>query len=91
MCTANLCYSLFEVLICLQHLPSLPEAEFRSLVDPSNAVAQILLMHFAAILDVVYPIKGLERSYRNMGYPNRASVFKMPVLCDQIPASLHSI
>ena len=71
-------------------LPSLPDEEFHSLVDPSNAVAQILLMHFAAVLTLIYPIKSLEWSDRDMGTPNRKTVYRMDVLNARIPEAMRS-
>ena len=69
-------------------LPALPEDEFRSLVDPSNVVAKILLIHFASILVLIYPVRPLEWGLRDLGGPNGRTVFRMDLLCSQIPPSM---
>ena len=71
---STLCYS----------LSSLPDQEFRTLIDSSNAITQILLAHFAAALLLVYPIKSREWSGRVMGY--RRTVFRIQRIYDNVPS-----
>ncbi|KIM94227.1 hypothetical protein OIDMADRAFT_149564 [Oidiodendron maius Zn] len=66
-------------------LPALPEEEFRLLMDPSNVVAKILLIHFASILVLIYPVRPLEWGLRDLGGPNGRTIFRMALLCSQIP------
>lgn len=74
-------------LLCIA-LPALPENEFCSLVDPSNVVAKILLIHFASIMSLIYPVRPLEWGLRDLGGSNRRTVFRMDLLCSQIPPSM---
>ena len=69
-------------------LPALPEDEFSSLVDSSNVVAKILLVHFASILALIYPVRPLEWGLRDIGGSNRRTLFRMDLLCSQIPPSM---
>ena len=69
-------------------LPALPDADFRSMLDPDNALAQVLLVHYAAILVLLYPIKALEWRGRDLGRPNRRTVFNTKFLFRYIPASM---
>jgi hypothetical protein len=49
---------------------------------------QILLAHWAAILVLIYPIKACEWYGRDMGIPNRRTVFKIDSIYKTVPVSL---
>lgn len=69
-------------------LPALPDDEFRAMLDPNNAVAQVLLVHYAAILVLLYPIKAMEWTGRDLGRPNRRTLFRTEFLFKHIPPSM---
>ena len=62
--------------------------DFQAFIDPSNAVAQILLAHFVAMLVLFAPIKSQEWSGRNMGRPNRGTVFRLDGIWNNVPKDM---
>jgi hypothetical protein len=62
--------------------------DFQAFVDPSNTVAQILLAHFVALQVLFAPIKSQEWSGRNMGRPNRGTVFRLDGIWNNVPKSM---
>jgi hypothetical protein len=71
-------------------LATLPEPEFRELIDSSKPVMQVLLGHFAAVLHLIYPIKAREWKDRNLGTPNRNVVFRLDNIYQNLPPSMWS-
>lgn len=61
---------------------------FQAFVAPSNTVAQILLAHFVAMLVLFAPIKSQEWSGRNMGRPNRVTVFRLDGIWNNVPKNM---
>jgi hypothetical protein len=67
----------FNYSILCSFLTALPQPEFETIIDTTNPVMQILLAHWAAVLLLIYPIKACEWYGRDMGIPNRRTVFKL--------------
>jgi hypothetical protein len=66
----------------------IPHAEFQAFIQPSNAVAQILLAHYVALVTLMAPIKARERAGRNMGSPNRHSLFRLDGIWNNVPEEM---
>lgn len=66
-------------------LSFLPHASFQAFIQPSNAIAQILLAHYVALLGLMAPIKSREWVGRNMGSPNRDTVFRLDGIWNNVP------
>jgi hypothetical protein len=69
-------------------LSALPQSEFEAVIDTSNPVMQILLAHWAAVLVLIYPIKACEWKGRDMGIPNRGTVFQLDSIYNNVPPRL---
>jgi hypothetical protein len=66
----------------------MPQEKFQAFIDPSNAIAQILLAHFIAMLVLYAPIKSQEWAGRNMGVPNRRTVFRLDQIWNNMPKNM---
>ena len=62
--------------------------DFQLLSDPGNPFAQILLAHFVAVQILMLPIKSREWMGRDMGKPNRRTVFRMDRLYNNVPVKM---
>ena len=72
-------------------LGTLLEPEFQMLIDPMRPIMQVLLAHYVAVLILIYPIKAMEWDGRNMGKPNRATVFRLDSMLRNIPGKMHRL
>ncbi|KAE9363276.1 hypothetical protein N431DRAFT_550919 [Stipitochalara longipes BDJ] len=69
-------------------ISSFSHAEFQAFIHPSNAIAQIILAHYVALLALMAPIKSREWAGRNMGTPNRHTVFKLDGIWNNVPEEM---
>lgn len=52
---------------------------------------QILLAHFIAVLVMIYPIKAMEWDGRDLGKPNRITLFRLDGIIANVPVSMHEL
>jgi hypothetical protein len=64
-------------------------SDFQLFTSPTNAVAQILLAHFVAILVLMAPIKSCEWAGRYIGVPNqKIAVYRLESIHHNVPVEM---